>query len=681
MMKFSAQKYSPLLSLLMCGIVVLWILTGCQPAPSAPAQETETRIPPAAAPSQEEPVQPTPALVPPQEPGSLPEILEERTVEMEWPDTLRLGDSDVIRLAIVPTAEGYMVEAEFPEHQTQQRAIQFERPAGYDLYAAAALQGISFEIVPAGEQVRQLRQGETASWYWSLASNQAGRHRLALTLTLRWVDRASGAMVRETQVFSRAMNVQVTSFFGMSFQRVQRIGMGLLGFVAFVIGWGFMRRKRQTGQAIRTTQPGQKVVVESSPVLQLSNEHARLLKALFASYARLLVNREFLSGYSGARTFLIQPIRPDGRSDAYTIAKVGAARMIEREYSNYENFVKDTLPPVTARIQHAPVTIKGSSLAAIRYTFLGDAGQVPSSLRQVLLSDPDCAYLRQLYDTFGPTWWRQNRPYAFRVAQAYDQLLPAHLILKPVLQKGMRWRISDYLDERMRPDEIPALQAGAKIPLRKFTQADLRSDGKSISLRGHIQPGHPPLRITWLSAEKPAVGTLAEVVADRWAVLEEVTRGFDRCGLPDPIVFLPQALQIPVNGTQSIIHGDLNLENILVGPGGMLWLIDFASTQEGHTLADFAHLGAELIAHVLIGQVEDPPDFLLRLAGHQFPLLNSLDKIAAECMFNPADSKEYQLALYMSCIGGLKYINLDASAKQLLYLTAAYLSKQIQSNS
>jgi hypothetical protein len=416
------------------------------------------------------------------------------------------GDSDVIRLAIVPAAGGYIVEAEFPDHQTQQRAIQLERPAGYELYAAAVLEGIAFEITPTGEQVWQLRPEETASWYWSLAANKAGRHRLALTLTLRWVDSASGAMVREAQVFSRAMNVQVTSFFGMSFQRAQQIGMGLLGFVAFVIGWGFMRRKRLAGQVTRMAQPGQKVVLESVPGLQLSNEHARLLKALFAPYARLLVNREFLSGYSGARTFLIQPIRPDGRSDAYTIAKVGAVRMIEREYSNYENFVKDTLPPVTARIQHAPVTIKGTSLAAIRYTFLGDAGQVPSSLRQVLLADPDGAYLRRLYDTFGPAWWRQNRPYAFRMAQAYDHLLPAHLVLKPVLQKGMRWRISEYLDERMRPDEVPALPAGAKIPLRKFTQADLRSDGKSISLRGQIQPGYPPLRITWLSRREASSG-------------------------------------------------------------------------------------------------------------------------------------------------------------------------------
>ena len=53
---------------------------------------------------------------------------------------------------------------------------------------------------------------------------------------------------------------------------------------------------------------------------------------------------------------------------------------------------------------------------------------------------------------------------------------------------------------------------------------------------------------------------------------------------------------VPVMSPRSIIHGDLNLENVLIGPGGMVWLIDFATTREGHPLMDFAHLEAEIIA-------------------------------------------------------------------------------------
>ena len=68
---------------------------------------------------------------------------------------------------------------------------------------------------------------------------------------------------------------------------------------------------------------------------------------------------------------------------------------IEREYTNYEAFVKRTLPPVTARIQAAPVTIKNGENAALQYTFIGHPGTRPVSLRQALLDNPDPRLLSQ----------------------------------------------------------------------------------------------------------------------------------------------------------------------------------------------------------------------------------------------------------------------------------------------
>jgi hypothetical protein len=52
----------------------------------------------------------------------------------------------------------------------------------------------------------------------------------------------------------------------------------------------------------------------------------------------------------------------------------------------------------------------------------------------------------------------------------------------------------------------------------------------------------------------------------------------------------------------------------------------------------------------------------------------TLEKIAGQCLFNPDNRREYHLALYMSCLGALKYGNLDKKAKYRLYLTAAYLA-------
>jgi hypothetical protein len=165
-------------------------------------------------------------------------------------------------------------------------------------------------------------------------------------------------------------------------------------------------------------------------------------------------------------------------------------------------------------------------------------------------------------------------------------------------------------------------------------------------------------------------------VATRESLLREWTAGFDLHGLPDPLAVLPERMAEQVSGTRSPIHGDLNLENVLVGPGGFVWLIDFANTRDGHPLFDFAHLAAEIVAHVLTVQVDSAGAYLALLQEEGGgPLLSTLERIAGQCLFHPGIIREYHLALYMSCLGALKYGNLDEKAKYRLYLTAAYLTR------
>jgi hypothetical protein len=45
------------------------------------------------------------------------------------------------------------------------------------------------------------------------------------------------------------------------------------------------------------------------------------------------------------------------------------------------------------------------------------------------------------------------------------------------------------------------------------------------------------------------------------------------------------------------------------------------------------------------------------------------------CLFSRDEPREYGLALFVACLGGLKFVNLDARQKQRLYLTAAYVGK------
>ncbi|MDX1435354.1 MAG: phosphotransferase, partial [Anaerolineales bacterium] len=427
-------------------------------------------------------------------------------------------------------------------------------------------------------------------------------------------------------------------------------------------------RPRPKKPVMRITQPNRGLSIEPHAEVQLSAQTAAVLQTLFAEYGRLVVAQEFPMGYSGAQTYLVQPIDPEGRADAYTVVKIGPRGIISREFDNYESFVKKRLPPVTGRIQHPPVTLRGSSLAGVQYTFIGEPGQPPTSLRQALLEQPTPEHLYRLFDTFGPSWWMQRRPFNFRLAQEYDRFLPPHYVVEPASGRG------PALDGRQPPGQV-SFEAGRTVVLRGFSSRS-RADGSSLTLSGAGHPGQPGLRVHWMGRAAPN-GAAGKITATRSSTLQSLVAGFDRFGLPDPLERLASIEQEMVQGTQSIVHGDLNLENILVGPGGIVWLIDFAETREGHTLLDFAHLHAEIIAHVIAPRIGRPEAYLEELGIGKDPLLGAVREIAGGCLFDSKDMREYDLALYMFSLGSLKFANLTEHARHLLYLTASHLSASL----
>jgi len=598
-----------------------------------------------------------------------------------------MGESDVVRLALIPNEAGYTLTTEYPEHQTITQTLLVPRPGGYYLLAVARLDGVGFDISPQGEQVQSLPPSEALIWRWSLTPRDPGRQRLSLTLKLRWEPLGENQPPSQEYVaYSTGLDVQVMSFLGLT-QSQALLG----GLVGLVFGSGvslfalFNRpRPRHLPTDLQEQTPNTDLVIELPPGLQLTDQERPLLQTLFRRYARLVVEQEFLSGYSGARTFLALPIHSDGRSDAYTIAKLGEANAIRREFENYENYVKDTLPPITARIQRPPVSVapgsaiatNGVKQAALQYTFIAEPGSTPVSLRQALLAKPDPALLHKLLGIFGPNWWLQRKPYTFRLAYEYDRALPTHIVLEPCAGTGKP------LDGGIAPAES-RLAEGDLVMLRSLAVEELRADGRSLSLKGQPPPGQPPLRVRWLSLERPE-GACGRVVATRQTLLRQYIAGCDLLGLPDPLERLPILLAETVTGSQSTIHGDLNLENVLVGPGDLVWLIDFAQTRDGHTLYDFAHLEAEIIAHILAPQIVSADEYLDLLQdpdnspyAELYALRTALHEIAGRCLFNPSQPREYLLVSTLACLGALKFTNLDRHAKHLLYLTAAHTAQRL----
>jgi hypothetical protein len=661
-------------SLAIISLLFILSLVGCSPASGTqPSQATVASLP-----ATPVPTRPAPVVTPAQE-----TVVEERMVELEWPAGLRLGDSEVVRLALVPFEDGYLAQAEFPEHALQTRPVPVPRPDGYELYAVARLDGVGFAIEPAGEQERFLPVNEAVAWRWTFSPRAAGRQSLAVQLLLRWVPAGefSGAVPapRESLVFSRGLTLDVRSFLGLS-----PLQAGLAGLVGLLVGGGlcllalvsglFKAPQAGHGEArVLVVNPSAGLAIETPPGLLLTAEEDGLLRALFGDSARLVIEREFLSGYSGARTMLVRPIRADGCADAATIVKLGPHEAIRQEWANFEAFVQHRLPPVTARIQRPPVALPAArrtagQRAALQYTFIAEPGRLPLSLRQALLAEPDPGLLLRLFDTFGPHWWMQRRPYTFRLGQEYDRLLPPHYVLEPleVCSRAFGPAVTQYND----PASLN-LAVGDIVAVRSFRLAEQRADRRSLTLWGAPAPGRPALRLRWLAANQGV--PFARVTASRASLLRDWTANFDRFGLPDPLDTLPAVLAESVAATRSVIHGDLNLENVLVGPGSLVWLIDFAETREGHPLFDFAHLESELIAHILAPRAATPAAYLDVWRSGTDPLLAAVHGSAARCLFDPARPREYHLALALACLGALKYANLNPLAKHCLYLTAADL--------
>ncbi|MBI9050844.1 MAG: phosphotransferase [Anaerolineaceae bacterium] len=598
-------------------------------------------------------------------------VVENRLVELEWPSTMRFGESDIVRMSLVPDEEGYQVTAEFPDHSTQTQTIIVKRSENYLLYGIARLDGAGFEIAPNQDQKYILPENETVHWRWSIAPESSGQQRLSISLVLRWEpEPGTNGLIRESLAFSRALNIQVKSVLGM--KQSQAISISFVGLFAGSImtlsGVVMQGNRRKRKSVIDEITSNADLAIELVGKIKLSTEDSALLCAMFEKHARVIVENEFLSGYSGARTFLVRPIFPDGKQDAQTIVKMGARSMILQEYENYEQFVKDRLPPITARIQRLPMSVPKSSQAALQYTFLAEPGQSPLSLRKALLQEPQTLFIRQLFDTFSPYWWLQRSPYTFRMAQEYDAILPPHLILEPI-ETDQKPEI--FLSADITPDDLN-LQPGQIIQANTYKHAELRADGNSLSISGYAIPGKPRLRIRWLSATPPNK-TKARVIHTRESYLQAMTSKFSLNGLPNPLENLNATMQKTVNGAKSIIHGDLNLENILVGPGALVWLIDFAQTGEGHSLRDFAHLYMEIIAHVLSARGYTAQEFVQMIETHSEPLLAEIEQIARRCQLDVEQDHEFDLAAGITCLGAIKFETVPEEAKQYLFLAAAYL--------
>jgi hypothetical protein len=247
--------------MIVTGVVGVVFAPAGAPAPGKPAVAAKTAVAPLAptvvtkevekvvtkeAPATTE----APAATRPPQPTAVPTApyyivepaLEERIVELEWPESIRLGDSDLIRLTFSPRPEGgFTPTVEFGGHKVEPGTVTVpDMYATHYTFAIARLDAAGFDIQPGGEQEQELLPGQSLTYRWTLRARDAGQQRVALSLSLRWEPKAGvNDRMRTAKVWDRALEIQVRTALGLPGAISDWFGVGgsLLG---TVMGFPFL---------------------------------------------------------------------------------------------------------------------------------------------------------------------------------------------------------------------------------------------------------------------------------------------------------------------------------------------------------------------------------------------------------------------------------------------------------
>lgn len=462
-------------------------------------------------------------------------------------------------------------------------------------------------------------------------------------------------------------------------------------------------------------------------------------------------------GLSSISLLLALPFTSDNAQYNPVAVRIGAHSAIAHERENYRRYIDSSIGIERVQLRYA--SQETSSLAAIGYSYLSQTDQPIRTLRDYLWhttnQQPAIQAIRTLFaETLARDgglqngWHHDARCYPDqRPGWFYNRMLPPALTIEDVtIGSGSRdsVQIATALADADQPGsglsgQRIALATGSIFSDLRVVAEDRSNDGQQLRLRLHLlegptseggiyRPFEPlagrlELRIppALLPRVKDALATRTplngRIVDTRHAAL---SRHIEQHGLRpsgdlpglepahagrtirDPLGAYGELLGAMLPLHTSIIHGDLNLGNILIrvyGPGSerspSAWLIDFDQTGPGgHTVFDLVKLETEYKLHLLPHRLHSQADFLRleaalhaalinpswveRLLGDDQNLIQAYEFIAALrqiALCPPKGARPQPIEYYLGLIGyglaAIKFVNLYPQQRERWLLPTA----------
>lgn len=136
--------------------------------------------------------------------ADLPAISAPRTLLLEWPPLMRMGELALLRLTFNPALQ----EGASPE-------ISSETSGEYFTLAEARLELPAVAHTPPGQVSQALLPGEPVTFIWELLPSRAGEAEGTVWLHLRFVPTAGGSELRRLLTAQR-VQIRAISFLGLS---------------------------------------------------------------------------------------------------------------------------------------------------------------------------------------------------------------------------------------------------------------------------------------------------------------------------------------------------------------------------------------------------------------------------------------------------------------------------------
>lgn len=453
--------------------------------------------------------------------------------------------------------------------------------------------------------------------------------------------------------------------------------------------------------------------IENPQHLTLPPEVYLVLEAMFADYERVVIKRELGGGLSGGRVLAVRPIPRGNTGELQTVVKLAAISLIEKEWRAYQQYIARRLTNI-ADILEPPTLLSHIGWGGLKYLMAGGgAFSISSLLDYCRRADITASNVRDLANRLIRIMyniWGQASPISeFRLSESYDHLLPVSLLIKQVIQP------EDKKPTLISPDtpQLESIQLETLVKIIGFAvkKVDLVNDTVTLKPPPSTKKNVPLVRISG------QIDTLASYGADQ--TLQESLIGViletrnsrlqteinHAIGLPDetgslPVPGEPHHLRHPLQALPTYlmqsrdvkiapIHGDFNLENILIEvETNHIYLIDFAEARRDHVLHDFLRFETEimtkLVAEIIHRHKLNPaqtlnyfyhqlesslklgaiiseksvPDLTHPDLAKPFALLKVLREAARQYL-PPDDYTEYYQSLFLYLLGAMKFDNLN----------------------